>query len=111
MKRIRDATVMLGMLERGEVAGELNRVLMETLAALKGQSVERPKSKIKGNVALKLDLVVEGGAVSITADIAAKTPKPVRGSSFFWVTDDGELTTEHPQQQDMFAGPREAENA
>lgn len=108
MKRIRDAATILGMLEQGEVAGAFSAEITETLAKLKELAGERPKAKAKGSVTLKLSLEVEQGAVTIVAEIDSKRPKPQRGSSFYWVTDDGSLSTEHPQQTDMFAGPREA---
>ncbi|MGY6709750.1 MAG: hypothetical protein ACXIVF_15630 [Rhizobiaceae bacterium] len=108
MKRIRDSQTIIGALEGGEAAAELSREITDTLAKLKELSGDRPKSKIKGSVTLKLDIEVENGAAVITADIASKRPKPVRGSSFYWVLDDGSLSTEHPQQTDMFAGPRSA---
>lgn len=102
MKRIRDAAVILPLLDRGEVVAELSRVLNETLRIMVEQSADRPKVKIKGKVSLTLDLVMESGAVQITADISARAPKPPRGTSFFWTTAEGELTTEHPTQIDMF---------
>lgn len=107
MKRIRDAAVILPLLDRGEVVAELSRVLNETLRTMVEQSADRPKVKIKGKVSLTLDLVMESGAVQITADISARAPKPPRrsrrcGPSFFWTTAEGELTTEHPTQIDMF---------
>lgn len=108
MKRIRDSQTIIGALEGGEAAAELSREITETLAKLKELSGDRPKSKVKGSVTLKLDIEVENGTAVITADIASKRPKPVRGSSFYWVLDDGSLSTEHPQQTDMFAGPRPA---
>lgn len=108
MRRIRDAQTIIGMLEGGEVAQAFASELTETLAKLKELAGDRPKSKAKGSITLKLSLEVEAGAVTIVADIDSKRPKPQRGSSFYWVTDDGALSTEHPQQTDMFAGPRAA---
>jgi len=108
MKRIRDAQTIIGALENGEAAAELSKEITETLAALKEQGGGRPKAKVKGSVTLKLDIEVEGNSATITADIQSKRPKPVRGSSFYWVLDDGSLSTEHPQQMNMFNGPREA---
>lgn len=108
MKRIRDAQTIIGMLEGGEVSAALGSEITETLAKLKELSGDRPKGKIKGSVNLKLNLEVENGAVTITCDIDSKRPKPVRGSSFYWLMDDGSLSTEHPQQTDMFGGPRDA---
>lgn len=107
MKRIRDAQTIIGSLEGGTAAEALSNELTETLAALKEHCGGRPKAKAKGKVTLTLEIEVEGGAASITAEIASKRPRPVRGSTFFWVLDDGSISTEHPQQQDMFSGPRE----
>jgi hypothetical protein len=108
MKRIRDAQTIIGALEGGEAAAELSKEITETLAALKEQTGGRAKAKVKGSVTLKLDIEVEGNNATITADIQSKRPRPVRGSSFYWVLDDGSLSTEHPQQMNMFGGPREA---
>jgi hypothetical protein len=110
MKRIRDAQTIIGALEGGDAAAELSREITETLAALKEQTGSRPKAKAKGKVILTLEIEVEAGAATITADIVSKRPKPVRGSSFYWVLDDGSLSTEHPQQMNMFGGPRDAED-
>lgn len=107
MKRIRDAQTIIGSLESGTLSNELGSTITAALAKLKEQCGNRPKAKAKGKVTLTLELEVEAGAVTITADIQQKLPKMPRASSFFWVTDDGSLTTEHPQQMNMFAGPRD----
>lgn len=108
MKRIRDSQTIIAMLEGGEVAAALSTEITQTLEQLKALAGDRPKGKTKGSVTLKLNLEVEGGAVTITADIDSKRPKPVRGASFYWVMDDGSLSTEHPQQTNMFSGLKEA---
>ncbi len=108
MKRIRDAQTIIGALEDGDLAGDLSREITDTLKILKEQCGNRPKAKAKGKVILTLDLEVEGNSATITPEIASKRPKPIRGSSFYWVLDDGALSTEHPQQINMFSGPREA---
>lgn len=106
MKRIRDAQTIIGALEAGEVAGELSTAITGALKHLKELCGNRPKAKAKGKVALILHFDVEQSQVTIEAEIAQTLPKKPRGSSFYWVTDDGELSTEHPQQTDMFSGPR-----
>lgn len=111
MKRIRDGQTIIGMLEGGELAAALGNDITDTLAKLKELSGDRPKAKIKGKVTLTLDFEVEAGAVTVQAGIDTKVPKAPRGSSFYWVMDDGSLSTEHPQQQDMFGGPRETRSA
>ena len=43
----------------------------------------------------------EGGGVdkiTITSDRKLELPKPVSPSDFFWLTDDGETTRNHPRQ-------------
>ena len=111
MKRIRDATTIIGALEGGELAQELSSQITSALSQLKDQCGNRPKAKAKGKVVLTLDLEVEGSSATITGNIEAKVPKPARGSSFYWVLDDGSLSTEHPQQMNMFSGPRAAGEA
>ena len=108
MKKIRDAQTIIGLVEGGQLAHDFSREITDTLAKLKELSGDRPKVKIKGHASLKLAFELENGAVTIVAEIDSKTPKAPRGSSFYWVTDDGSLSTEHPQQTDMFAGPRDA---
>lgn len=39
--------------------------------------------------------------VTITADRKLELPKPEQPSDFFWLTDDGETTRNHPRQQDL----------
>lgn len=111
MKRIRDGQTIIGILEGGQLAADFGTEVTDVLAKLKDLSGDRPKNKFKGSVTLKLAFEVEAGAVNIDASIETKTPKAPRSSSYFWVLDDGSLSTEHPQQTDMFAGPREARRA
>mgnify|MGYP001239165663 CR=1 FL=1 len=104
---IRDSQTLVGMLEGGELNEALSGKLQTTLAELNGLSHDDPKRAFKGEVVLKLGLSVAGGMVTINANITSKVPNLPRRSSIYWVTDSGALSTEHPQQNDMFAGPRE----
>lgn len=106
MKRIRDAQTIIGTLEDGDLANEVSNQITDALRQLKEQCGNRPKAKAKGKVTLTLNLLVQDGAVTIDCEVAAKVPKPPRASSFFWVLEDGSLSTEHPKQIDMFSGPR-----
>lgn len=114
MKKIRDAQTIIGMLEDGDLSHDLGAEITETLAKMKELAGDRPKAKFKGSVTLKLNFEVASNSVTVTSDISSKRPRPPRGESFYWVADDGSLSTEHPQQTDMFAGPkpvRQSENA
>lgn len=104
---IRDSQTLIGMLEGGELDKALSDKLKATLAELNAMSHDDPKRAFKGDVTLKLALSVAGGTVTINANITNKVPNLPRRSSIYWVTDSGALSTEHPQQNDMFAGPRE----
>jgi hypothetical protein len=107
MKRIRDATTIIGLLDGGEVARLLGVEITDVLATLKDLTQGRPKAKAKGEVTLKLKFVVEGSTLTVDQDISSKRPKMPTASSLYWVTDDGSISTEHPQQSDMFtSGPR-----
>ncbi|MFG1246757.1 hypothetical protein [Xanthobacter flavus] len=106
MQRIRDAQTILGTLEDGELAKELSFQITDSLRQLKEQCGNRPKVKAKGKVTLTINLEVQDGSVTIDCEVAAKVPKPPRASTFLWVLEDGSLSTEHPKQMDMFAGPK-----
>jgi hypothetical protein len=107
MKLIRDAQTILGALEDGSLAADLSKEITDTLAALKEHGAGRKNHKAKGKVTLVLDLEVEEHSVIIRGDITSKKPKPARGSSFYFVTDEGALSTEHPQQMNMFGGMKD----
>jgi len=106
MKQLRDASVILGTLENGEMIAALGAAITDSLKKLNEHAGNRPKSKAKGKVTLTIEMEVEQGGVNITGDIVAKLPKMPRGSTYFWVLPDGALSLEHPQQIDMFSGPR-----
>jgi len=108
MKIIPNSQALIGMLEGGELNVDLTQKLDETLAELGTLSDDNPKVAHKGSLTLKLDFSVANGMVTINADIATKTPKRTRRSTAYWITDSGKLSTEHPQQHDMFSGPRDA---
>ena len=108
MKIIQNSQALIGMLEGGELNADLTKKLDETLAELATLSDDNPKVSHKGSLTLKLDFQVANGMVTINANIATKTPKRTRRATAYWVTESGKLSTEHPQQHDMFSGPRDA---
>lgn len=108
--RIRDLNTLVGMIDRGQLIRDGNEKLADVLATLTELSAESPKKKVKGKVVLTVDIEVVNGVATISAEVRSKKPEPERGSSLFWLTPDGDLTTEHPQQIDMFK-PRAAAEA
>ena len=102
--KIRDATHLIGLLERGDLAAALNEKLREVVVAC--QDAAGPKREVKGKLTLELNVAVEGQKIAIEADIKTKVPKTQRPRSFYFVTATGDIDTDHPQQIDMF--PRDA---
>lgn len=110
MKKIRQATDIIAILERGDLNADLTAEITKVLEAL--QEAAPPKGKaVKGEVTLKLKFAVEGASVEVESEIASKTPKRPRGRDFYFVTEDAALSTEHPRQSNMFDGPREVQAA
>ena len=102
--KIRDATQIIGMLERGDLAAALTEELSKVVEACR--EAAGPKTKAKGQVTLKIEIEVEGVQITLTGDIGSKTPKAPRAGSIYFLAPDGAISTEHPQQMDMF--PRDA---
>lgn len=111
MKIIPNSQALIGMLEGGELNADLTAKTEEALTELLTLSNENPKAKHKGKLTLVMDFEVHSGMVTISCDIATKTPKRPRRSTAYWITDGGKLSTEHPHQHDMFGGPRDLDRA
>ncbi|MDI9847333.1 hypothetical protein QM467_04570 [Rhodoblastus sp. 17X3] len=111
MAKIRDASTLLGMIDGGDIAADLTTEITDTLAAIEASRAGRKKTSVSGSVTLKIKFKAENGGVTIDADIDSNRPKKVRGSTYLFVDSDGSLSTEHPQQTDMFNGPRDLSRA
>lgn len=103
MKQVRQYTDIIARIERGDAAHDLTMEIAKVLESLRDAA--GPKSKAKGSVTLKLEFAVEGQVVEIAADISSKMPKLKRARTVMFLTADGQLSDEHPDQPDMF--PRE----
>lgn len=110
MKIIREADVLVGVLEQGELKADLSAKIAEVLRELYAMSDDAPKATFKGSLTLKLKFSVQNNMVTINNDISTVVPKRPRRTDVFWVTEDGALSTEHPSQRDMFGGPRAIES-
>lgn len=110
MKPTRDALTVLASLEDGVLKTDLSNELANTLETLNNLSENSPKSRIKGSFILKLDIMVEAGVATLQASISTKLPKLPRSRSIRWVGDNGTLSTEHPNQANLFDGPRPVDN-
>lgn len=91
--------VFLQDLRDGRAHSELSGQLAELIAKVK----ETGKA---GGITLKIKIkpASRGGdvdKVTIADQITIDLPKPERGEDFFWVTDDNDLSRNHPRQQSL----------
>lgn len=86
---------ILGALERGNLAKDVAEALRQVAGAIYEQDGG------SGSVTLKFGLKGKGDMVTVTCDLAVKTPKTERRATNFFVTPDGRLSLQHPQQIDM----------
>jgi hypothetical protein len=101
---IRNFDVMLKSLERGKFAKKCDEVLSEVISTLEALPNEKGKAKIT----LEIEFSYQSGLLNISPSVKPKLPEGDRfGATPFWI-DDGALSVEHPNQRDMFAGPRVA---
>lgn len=104
VQKLVNATDIIGRLENGDLAHDLSGEIRAVIQAL--QEAAGDKHVAKGSVTLTLKFEQQGIKTEIDAEISSKTPKKTRPRSFFFTTEDGALSLEHPNQHDMF--PREA---
>lgn len=91
--------VFLQDLRDGRAHSELSEQLQELITKVK----ETGKG---GGITLtiKIKPATRGGEVdkvTISDQITIDLPKPERGEDFFWVTDDNDLSRNHPRQQTL----------
>lgn len=97
-RMIRSFAEMLGLISGGDFRAHVDRQLQEALIALE----ESPNDKCKAEITVKIVLEYELGRVDIKPECKVKLPESAKFiKTPFWVID-GELSTQHPKQIDMF---------
>lgn len=92
---------MIGTLSRGEFDRKLNEQLEEIVSCLENQ----PADKCKAELNLKIVFNYELGRVDIDCSSKLKLPDDAKYQKTpFWIHD-GDLSTQHPNQIDMFVRP------
>ena len=91
---------ILGHLERGDLAKDYAAEIHTVLEAL--SHVDDGS----GSVTLKIKFAVKGEMVSAKAEITSTVPKKPRRSTSLFLTGDGRLSLQHPQQIPMFGESR-----
>jgi hypothetical protein len=98
MKNIRDAGVILGLLEDGDLIADLTKEIEE--GKRKTREIAGGKGSGRFSVTLKLNFDMEGSSCEIKAEVSSVVPKAQRGKSFLFVTEDG-FSTDHPRQMSI----------
>jgi hypothetical protein len=91
---------ILGHLERGDFAKDTVTAITDVLTAL------HELDGGNGSVTLKLKFKAKGAMTSIVTSIDTSIPKRERKTSTAFITASGQLSLQHPDQVDMFAGTR-----
>ncbi|MDB5522795.1 MAG: uncharacterized protein JWM58_558 [Rhizobium sp.] len=99
---LRSFCTMLGLLSRGDFAKKLDeemKVVLDTLDAMPNQSG-------KAKITVEVEFIAELGRLDIKVVHKVKLPETSRFMKTpFWMIE-GALSSQHPSQTDMFAGPR-----
>jgi len=87
---------VLNQLHRGSAVADASDALAEVVKAV------RENGK-KGKLSLTITVVPlsKGDAVDLVCEVAVKVPKPNKGSSLFFVADDGTLLRNDPRQGEL----------
>lgn len=106
MSKIRDASQLIAWINDGDFNTAVSAEIERVLAELKRQTYGNPKVKSKGKITLTLSFEVQGPNLTISPNFDGKVPTEPHPDAVAFVTEDGEIDTQHPRQTDMFAGPR-----
>ncbi|WP_428413070.1 hypothetical protein [Pararhizobium sp.] len=104
-KTLRSFAQMLGLLSRGEFAVKLDEAMSEAIDALEIMPDDVGKAEINVKVVLRYEL----GRIDIDPKFTVKLPETNRFMKTPFWAHDGALSLEHPNQIDMFAGPRKVD--
>lgn len=106
--RLMQFTHLLPLLRGGAVTSEMSEEIARVVNRVQNQEGSG-KPKV-GTVTLKLTIAKHSSqrstadAVLILAEVSSKAPEDPEPTDFFFLTEDGALSQEHPNQQDAFGG-------
>ena len=87
---------VLNQLHRGSAVADASDALAEVVKAVRENG-----KKGKLTVAITVVPLSKGDEVDLVCDVTTKTPKPNKGSSLFFVADDGTLLRNDPRQGEL----------
>lgn len=95
---IRKFTEMLGLLDRGNFERACDEALADAFGALEAL----PKEQGTAKITVEITVAYDSGRIDIQPVIKSKLPEgQAFGRTPFWMLD-GALSTQHPNQSDMF---------
>jgi hypothetical protein len=97
--KLNESTVLLGLLEDGDLSRDLSAQII--VAIQKTREAVGAKQTGACSVTLKLAFKVDGDSVEIATEISASIPKAPRGKTMFFLTREGDISTQHPKQYGM----------
>lgn len=109
--RFQTAGAFVDYLEEGQFSTDLMTKIEELLAVMAEKADETKSRKATGSIQISLKFDQEDNRVHIAADIKDKPPQLTRRNSMLFVTEEHELSLQHPTQHDMFDGPRDVAHA
>jgi hypothetical protein len=103
-RTIRSFVEMLGLLSRGRFAERLDEELTEAIQHLEAL----PEEKGSATITVEVTLNFQSGRLDIRPKVKAKLPEAKAFTDTPFWTHEGGLSVQHPNQIDMFGGPRDA---
>lgn len=98
----RSFPVLLSTIDDGALSEELGEAVQEITRELTRLIDQHGVDSAKGTLTLKLAFTARAnGTITLTGDVATKTPKAKRGGSVFWSTKGHNLTPDNPRQQKL----------
>jgi hypothetical protein len=103
-RTIRNLDQLIGLLNKGRFAEKCDEELLRVMEAL----AELPGEKGKAKITIEITIARDHELVNVVPVVKAKLPETGTFSATPFWEDGGALSVEHPNQRDMFAGPRSA---
>ncbi len=91
---------LLDSLEQGRFVKAVDDSLEEIIAKLH-EHQKNAGGSAKGKLVITLNMAHDGSLVLIAPQCTLTVPKPIRGVTAFYRTDDNGLSTEHPKQLNL----------
>lgn len=105
-KPIRRLTDLVEVLNRGRFAEKCDEHLTHAMEALEGL----PDQRGTATITVTLTVAFQEGRIDVKPTVKSKLPEEKGfGATPFWSLNGG-FSVQHPSQDDMFAGPRDADS-